>query len=99
MNTLSMNFLFLLPWYLSIINLFAVVITIADKRRAVRRKYRVPERILLLIALLGGSVAMYATMRIIRHKTQHPKFMVGIPFILVLQISILLFFFFTGYNT
>ena len=94
MYTLSMNFLSLLPWYFFIMNLFAAGITIADKRRAVRHKYRVPERVLLLISLLGGSIAMYATMRIIRHKTQHPKFMVGIPLILVVQLFLLLFLLF-----
>lgn len=97
MNTLSMIFLNLLPWYLFIVNLFAIGITIADKRRAARQQYRVSERVLLLTALLGGSAAMYAAMRIVRHKTRHPKFMVGIPLILVLQISILLFLF-TGFS-
>ena len=46
---------------------------------------RVPENTLLTIAALGGSIAMLITMRTIRHKTQHMKFMVGIPVIIVLQ--------------
>ena len=46
---------------------------------------RVPENTLLTIAGLGGSIAMLITMRAIRHKTQHMKFMVGIPVIIVLQ--------------
>ncbi len=33
---------------------------------------------------------MYAVMRIIRHKTLHNKFMVGIPLIILLQIAIIL---------
>lgn len=46
---------------------------------------RVPEKTLLIIAALGGSVAMLITMRTIRHKTQHMKFMLGIPAIIVAQ--------------
>lgn len=77
--------------YILIITAIAVVITILDKIAARRRAMRVPEAVLLLLAALGGSVGMFFTMLIIRHKTQHPKFMVGIPVIFVLQIALLLF--------
>ena len=40
------------------------------------------------VAALGGSVAMYITMQTIRHKTQHPKFMIGIPAIMILQLAL-----------
>ena len=50
-------------------------------------KLRVPEAGLLLLSALGGSVAMLLTMLLIRHKTKKAKFMVGIPFIIVLQIA------------
>jgi uncharacterized membrane protein YsdA (DUF1294 family) len=40
---------------------------------------------------LGGSVAMFITMQIIRHKTKHVKFMLGIPVIMVLQAALALF--------
>ncbi|MCL2445449.1 MAG: DUF1294 domain-containing protein [Oscillospiraceae bacterium] len=74
--------------YLATISLVAVVITMHDKRAARRNKRRVPERTLLLIAALGGSVAMLITMCIIRHKTRHAKFMVGIPAIILVQAAI-----------
>lgn len=48
---------------------------------------RVPEKTLLIISALGGSIAMLITMRAIRHKTQHAKFMVGIPVIILLQCA------------
>ena len=54
-------------------------------------KRLLPFAPLLLLAALGGSVSMYITMLGIRHKTRHPKFMVGIPVIFVLQIALLLF--------
>lgn len=80
-------------YYLIIINLLAVIVTVSDKRRAVSHRWRIPENTLLLIAALGGSPAMLITMRIIRHKTQHKKFMLGIPAILILQIAIAYFIF------
>ena len=69
------------------VSLFAVIITVADKIKAKRGKWRVMESTLLIVAAIGGSVAMYLTMLLIRHKTRHPKFMVGIPVIIVLQAA------------
>ena len=77
--------------YFLAISALSVVVTILDKIAARRRAMRVPEAVLLLLAALGGSVSMYITMLIIRHKTRHRKFMVGIPVIFVLQIALLLF--------
>lgn len=73
--------------YLIIINLAAIIATIADKSSAKRRAWRIPESTLLLLSLLGGSISMLITMLIIRHKTKHIKFMLGIPAIIVLQIA------------
>lgn len=80
-------------YYLIIINLFAVIVTVSDKRRAISHRWRVPENTLLLIAALGGSPAMFVTMKLIRHKTQHKKFMFGIPAIIILQLVVLYFIF------
>ena len=74
-------------YYLAAVNLLSLILTVADKRRARRRAWRVPEATLLLFAALGGSPAMLVTMLVIRHKTRKPKFMVGIPCILVLQTA------------
>ena len=73
--------------YFTFISLLAVVLTVYDKRAARRQKWRVRESTLLLIAALGGSVAMLLTMHIIRHKTKHSKFMTDIPIIIALQIT------------
>lgn len=78
--------IWLLIVYLILINLFAVAITISDKQRAKKGKWRVPEKTLLLVSALGGSVAMLITMHKIRHKTKHPKFMIGIPAIIAAQV-------------
>ena len=71
--------------YLAAISIFAVIITALDKRRAVHRDWRVKEATLRLVSALGGSVFMLLTMLLIRHKTRHIKFMLGIPLIILLQ--------------
>ena len=76
--------------YWVIISAVAVAVTILDKRAARVRAIRVPESVLLLLAALGGGLAMYVTMLIIRHKTRKPKFMFGIPLIMLMQIMLIL---------
>lgn len=80
--------LFILAIYLILINLIAVIVTIYDKLCAVKRRWRVKESTLLLLSALGGSISMYITMLLIRHKTRHIKFMLGIPLILIFQLLI-----------
>ena len=74
--------------YLAVTSLLAVILTIHDKRAAQQRKWRVRESTLLIIAALGGSVVMLLTMHIVRHKTKHAKFMIGIPVIIAAQVAL-----------
>jgi len=74
--------------YLAAISLLAIYLTLRDKRAAKRSKWRTKESTLMIVAALGGSVAMLLTMRVIRHKTKHAKFTVGIPVIILLQIAL-----------
>lgn len=76
--------------YFSVISLVAIIITIVDKLRAKNHEWRIPENALLLTAALGGSLAMFLTMLVIRHKTQHRKFMGGLPILMIFQGIILL---------
>lgn len=72
--------------YLVLISLIAVIVTVYDKWASKHRTdRRIRESSLLAFSVLGGSVAMFVTMLIIRHKTKHPKFMIGIPVIMILQ--------------
>lgn len=73
-------------YYWAAVSLVAILLTVHDKRAARRGAWRVRERTLLLWALAGGSLAMWIAMLAIRHKTRRPKFMVGLPCILALQI-------------
>lgn len=66
-------------------SLLAVCLTVYDKYAAKRKKARIPEKILFLTALFGGSLAMLFTMLVIRHKTGHKRFMVGLPVITLVQ--------------
>ena len=73
--------------YFAVISVVTVIVTVYDKIAAKKRpKHRIRENTLLLLAILGGGPAEYVTMRIIRHKTKHKKFMVGLPVIIVLEI-------------
>ena len=75
--------------YLGFISLLTAVITITDKINAKNGSRRIPEDFLLTLALLGGSVAEYIIMKLIRHKTRHKKFMAGLPVLIVIQIAII----------
>lgn len=84
--TVEQKLTLIAAWF-ALISLIAVIATVADKIKAKRGKWRVPEATLMGISVLGGSVAMLVTMIMIRHKTKHMKFMVGIPIVIALQIA------------
>ncbi len=79
--------LYLLWVYLGIVNVTGFILPAVDKRRAKKDRWRIRESTLFLISALGGSVAMYISMRLFHHKTKHKRFMIGIPIIIVLQLG------------
>lgn len=81
----------LLILYLLIINAAAFLLMLADKHKARKKLRRVPEATLLSTAAIGGSIGALMGMYLVRHKTKHLKFTVGIPVILALQIILLIF--------
>ena len=87
------KFEYILLVYLSVISLFSIIFTVADKLKAKNGRWRVPESTLMLLSLLGGSVAMLFTMRLVHHKTKKPRFMIGIPLIIVLQCALVYVFY------
>ena len=91
-----MFFKYILPIYIAIMSLISIVVCIYDKKISKKNKVelRIPEKVLLILSALGGSVAMLVTMLITRHKTKHVKFMLGIPVIIVLQVALVLAFVF-----
>jgi len=82
-----MNYLII---YLAGINLAALVAMSADKKRAIGKRPRIPESVLLTLAFIGGSVGALLGMFMFRHKTRHLKFTLLFPFFLILHIVIAL---------
>ena len=81
--------------YFVVISVITSIVTFYDKKAAKRwTKHRVPEKLLFLLAALGGSVAEYLTMLKIRHKTKHKRFMIGLPIIIVLQALVIICYFY-----
>ena len=75
--------------YLAVINLAALAVYGIDKRRAKRGQWRIPEKTLFLLPLLGGSVGALLGMKLFHHKTRHWYFVWGIPTILLAQLALL----------
>ena len=82
--------------YLLAVNLAGFLLFGMDKSRARRHRWRIPEKTLFAVALLGGSLGSLAGMYGFRHKTRHRSFVLGIPVILVLQCVLVLFLFRQG---
>ncbi len=89
--------------YLIVVSLIAVILTVYDKLASKRKskkgkkkkkKRRVPEKVLWVVAVIGGAAAEYITMKLIRHKTKHKKFMRGLPVIIIIHIGIYLAYYF-----
>ena len=74
------------------VNALAFFMCLHDKLRAIKGGRRVPERALLGISAAFGSVGMLAGMLIFRHKTKKMRFALGVPVMLVFQVTILYFF-------
>ncbi len=70
-----------------IVNIVAMAMFYIDKQRARHHKWRISEKMLFAVALIGGSVGAMAGMWLFHHKTKHWYFVVGMPAILLLQIA------------
>ena len=78
--------------YLGIINLIGLFSMFLDKQKAKRGKWRIPEKTLFLLAVIGGSLGTTLGMHMFRHKTKHWYFKFGMPMILILQFVLILYF-------
>lgn len=77
-------------FYLAIINAFSFLLMLSDKHRAKKKLWRIPEKVLLGSALLGGSLGALLGMYTFRHKTRHRRFSVGLPLIFIAQAILIL---------
>lgn len=74
--------------YLIVINIIGLAIMGIDKSRAKRHAWRIPEKTLFLVSIIGGSIGTLAGMYVFRHKTRHWYFVIGMPAILLLHIAL-----------
>lgn len=79
--------------YLITVNAAGFLLMMIDKYKAKKKLWRIPEKTLLGVALIGGSVGAYMGMQTFRHKTKHPQFYIGIPVIMALQLAAAAYFF------
>lgn len=77
--------------YLLAINILTFVVFGVDKYKAIKKQYRVPEKTLFLLAVMGGSAGALAGMFAFRHKTRKWYFRIGIPCIWAVQILLLIY--------
>lgn len=78
--------------YLLLVNVVAFSLMGIDKRKAKRKERRIPEKTLFTWAIIGGSIGSIIGMYYFRHKTKHPTFRIGLPFILLVQIFVFIRF-------
>ena len=84
----SGNWMAVLLVYLAAVNLVAFALYGIDKAKAWRGAWRISEKMLFLLPLLGGSIGALLGMRVFHHKTKHWYFVWGIPAILLVQLAL-----------
>lgn len=90
---MSKELVLIISAWLIFISAVTAAVTVADKIKAKKGSFRISEKTLFILAISGGSVAEYITMRIIRHKTLHKRFMLGLPAIIIFQLLAVFLFF------
>ena len=86
-----MKLTYLVAAYFIIMNIAGLLVMYMDKHKARKHKWRIPEKTLFIVSLLGGSIGTWSGMYIFRHKTKHWYFVVGMPLILILQTGLYIF--------
>ena len=85
-----MNSFDIIILYVAAVNVVSFLMMGIDKRKAVKRAFRIPESTLFVLAIIGGSIGSIIGMHLFRHKTRHWYFLYGMPVILALQIILIL---------
>ncbi|WNF36000.1 DUF1294 domain-containing protein [Bacillaceae bacterium IKA-2] len=79
--------------YAFFINVISLVYMYIDKQKAIKSQWRISEKSLFLLAIIGGSIGIMIGMKLFRHKTKHLSFKVGIPSIFILQIVLISYYY------
>ena len=88
----EMSFLSVVLIYFIAINTIAFFMYGVDKWKAKRLQWRISEATLLGVAVVGGSFGAWLGMKVWHHKTLHKKFRYGVPFLIILQASLVAYF-------
>ena len=72
-----------LIYYLIFINIISFLTMFVDKKKAIKKKWRISEQTLLSVSFIGGSLGAYLAMILFRHKTKHFKFKYGLPLMII----------------
>ena len=80
--------------YFVVINIFGFLIMFIDKQKAKKGAWRIPEITIFIITAVGGGIGTIAGMYTYRHKTQKLQFVVGLPFITILEIILAIYWIF-----
>lgn len=81
--------------YFIVINIIGFLIMYIDKQKAKKGKWRIPEKTLFVVTLLGGGIGTISGMYTFRHKTQKMEFVIGFPVITILEIITIIYFLLT----
>jgi uncharacterized membrane protein YsdA (DUF1294 family) len=79
--------------YAFFINVISLVYMYIDKQKAIKSQWRISEKSLFLLAIIGGSIGIMIGMKLFRHKIKHLSFKVGIPSIFILQIVLISYYY------
>ena len=78
--------------YLVIINIIGFLIMFIDKQKAKKGKWRIPEKTIFIVTVIGGGIGTVSGMYAFRHKTQKVNFVIGLPLITILEIAAIIYF-------
>ncbi len=76
--------------YLAVMTVFGFAMMGIDKRKSIKKAWRIPERTLFLIAFLGGGIGAFLGMYMFRHKTKHSSFVILLPVAAVIDSILIL---------
>lgn len=69
--------------YMLAVNVLTLFLMRMDKQKAIKEQFRIPERTFFLLSILGGALGTYIGMHLFRHKTEHRRFTIGIPILII----------------
>ena len=80
---------YILVGYILIINMLTFIVFVVDKKRAVKNRWRISEKTLMTMTVIGGSFGALLSMSMFRHKTRKPLFKYGVPLVMIVELVIM----------